>query len=270
VTGPDRRLPILAIAAFLAVLAVSLFEFDRRSLERANRLYRAGQTTAASERYRAIDPGPSGRAAYNLGTSLLALGSPEADEHLRDGVAGNDSTARQKSYYNLAYLQLVQVDPSLEVDSAIVLLRNSIGNGRAAVRLDPLDEDALWNLTLAQQMLDSLTNLPENPRSQDQAGQDETVIDLVSITRSEEGSGRSGPEPQNPPVGESSGERQAAAQGARESWATFDPGPLTSVNASALIAAVDDDPEKLIHGILWSRRPDIAWWSGEEYPGGDW
>ena len=267
--GRTRRRLATVIGVGLLVSAL-LYVVDRRSIERANRLYREGQVTAAMNRYARLDPGPDGAESYNLGTSLLALGDAEADAHLIDGTRGTDSITRQKAYYNLAYAQLVRVDPSLAQDSALDLLKQAVSNGRVAVRLDPEDVDALWNLTLAQRMLDSLTTLPQEAEGQESAGKDETVIDLVALARSEEGTGQSGEEPEQPPPMESSGVRQAAAQGARESWATQDPGSMSPVDAMALLASLADSPERLVHGILWSRRPDVAWWSGQAYPGGNW
>ena len=48
-----------------------------------------------------------------------------------------------------------------------------------------------------------------------------------------------------------------------------DPGPLTEAEALRLVEVISDDPEQLLWGILWSHRPDVAWWA-ESYPGGDW
>ena len=71
-------------------------------------------------------------------------------------------------------------------------------------------------------------------------------------------------------MADNTGERQGAREGAREAWASQDPGPLTRTAAFRLLERVNDEPESLIRGILWSHRPDIAWWESQPYPGGGW
>ncbi len=258
-------------AIVIAGLVAGSVAIDRLSVERANRLHRAGDPLAAAERYRErAGPLPTGRIAYNLGTALLAAGDRNADGLLIAATGDADSITRHRAYRNLAYTYLIRVEPALRPDTATSLLRESIAYGREAIRLDPDNPDARWNLALAQLMLDSIARIRVDPDAREEAGQDETPVDLVALTRSGEGTGESGLEPENPDAGESSGERRGASQGAREAWAAQDPGPMTVAAAMALIGAVDDNAERLIRGILWSRRPDIAWWNAEAYPGGDW
>ena len=80
----------------------------------------------------------------------------------------------------------------------------------------------------------------------------------------------SGLEPEDARLADNTGERQGALEGARESWASQDPGPLTRTAAFGLLERVNDEPESLIRGILWAHRPDIAWWESQPYPGGGW
>ena len=63
---------------------------------------------------------------------------------------------------------------------------------------------------------------------------------------------------------------QQGLQGAREAWATQDPGPLAPDEARSLLTNLNDEPDLLLRGILWSHRPDVAWGSGQPYPGGRW
>jgi hypothetical protein len=254
------------VIGFVAVLLA----MDRRSVEHANRQYRSGSVAAAANLYEQLASRSNGRIFYNLGTATLALGGADPDSLLFMATADADSATRQRAFYNLGYLRLTRVDDSLEPDTASIVLRQSVEFGRAALRLDPRDDSARWNLALAQRMLDSLSLFRVNPDRRERAGDDETPIDLVALTRSGEGTGESGLEPENPESGESSGERRGASEGAREAWATQDPGPLTAQAAMIMIQAVRDDPEQLLRGILWSHRPDVAWWNAEPYPGGDW
>ncbi len=261
----------VASAIVVVGLVAGSAALDRLSVERANRLYRAGDPLAAAERYRErAGPVPSGRLAYNLGTALLAAGDRNAEDFLSAATRDPDVATLRRTYHNLAYAYLIRVEPTASPDTATSLLRESVAYGREAIRLDPENPDTRWNLALAQLMLDSIARIRVDPDAREEAGQDETPVDLVALTRSGEGTGESGLEPENPDAGESSGERRGASQGAREAWATQDPGPLTVAAATAMLASVNDDAERLVRGILWSHRPDIAWWNAEAYPGGDW
>ncbi len=263
-----RNLAVLALV-IVGVIA-GLLALDRRSMERANRQYRGGAVSTAAEMYGRFAPGPDGRIAYNRGTATIALGNARPDSLLLDATLGSDSAARQRAFYNLGFVRLTRVDAALDVDSAYTVLRQSVDYTREALRLDPGDEAARWNLALAQRMLDSLSLLRVDPESRQSSGDDDTPVELLALTRSPDGTGESGMEPENPESGESIGERRGASQGARESWATQDPGPMTGSAAMALVQSVRDDPEQLLRGILWSHRPDVAWWNAEPYPGGDW
>jgi tetratricopeptide (TPR) repeat protein len=273
VSGVERRSAIhrnWTVALLVIGAVVLLLGLDRRSLERANHQYRAGYVASAADLYGRLGPGSNGRIAYNLGTATIALGDADPDSLLVLAATDPDSATRQRAYYNLGYVRLTQVGPALDPDTASILLDEAVEYGRAALRLDPRHASARWNLALAQRMLDSLSLLRVDPDRRERAGNDETPIELVALTRSGEGTGESGLEPENPEAGESSGERRGASEGAREAWATQDPGPMTAGAALVMVQTVRDDPEQLLRGILWSHRPDVAWWNAEPYPGGDW
>ncbi|HSH76880.1 MAG TPA: hypothetical protein VLA09_14420, partial [Longimicrobiales bacterium] len=55
----------------------------------------------------------------------------------------------------------------------------------------------------------------------------------------------------------------------REALAGDDPGALSDPDARGLIETVDRSVERLIRGLLWSKRPEVDPWA-EPYPGGDW
>jgi hypothetical protein len=159
----------------------------------------------------------------------------------------------------------------MESDSAVIMLGEAITNLRLALRGNPADANARWNLALAQRKLDALAPISETPsRESGGTNDEEMVIDDAYLSRSETAEARSGLEPEDPRAANNSGERQGAQEGAREAWALQDPGPLTEQAAEALLGRVQDDPEIMIRGILWSHRPDVAWWRAEPFPGGNW
>jgi len=270
--GGSRRGRMTALL-LLAALTIAFSGWrESRSLERGNRLFRRGKTVEAGRLYRALATGRSadGATVYNLGTALLAIAPAEAGEHLRASADGSDREVSGRSHYNLGYLALVRATGAAGPEVAIPLLEEAVSANRAALRLDPSAENARWNLLLAQRMLDSLATPSVDPGMRDQAGTDDVRMDDLSIARTESGEGDSGREPETPRPVESSARRTAAREGAREAWTFQDPGPLTPEAAGALLAALNDAPEELLRGILWSMRPDVAWWSGERTPGGEW
>jgi hypothetical protein len=248
------------------------FGLDRRSLERGNRLVRDGAISEAVTLFRRHAADSSRKVAtFNLGTVLLEADPEEARSRLEMALEGTgDTLVAQRAHYNLGFGFLAAAGRGVESDSAVALLERAVQSNRAAIRLGPEDPDARWNLAVAQRMLDSLGHRPLEPDYEVTAGEDETRIDLNALVRSETGEGASGLEPETPNPGEAFGERTAPRQGARESWTSQDPGPMDGPSALRYLTGVRDGPEQLIRGLLWSHRPDVAWWNSAPYPGGGW
>jgi len=246
------RMPA-GIACLIALgLLITASYAERASLERGNRLHRSGQEDAAVRVYEQIasSEGAPGVATYNLGTGLLGLGGPGAESALRAAAAAADSSVAQRGNRNLGLLFLNRAIEVSTPDSALFLLGASIGSNRAAIRLDPADESARWNLALAQAMLDSLM---QSVAASATPSSDEG-------TRQQEGEGVVIPE-----MAQVRGRRAIE----REAEAGDDPGSLNEAEARALLANVRTDVEGLIRAIMWSRRPDARPWL-EPYPGGPW
>ena len=254
---------VAAIAAIGA--AVGLIWFDQGSLERGNRLYRDGDPPAAVEVYERV---PS--AGYNLGTALLGIDADSSEVLLRLATESEDGNTAQRGYYNLGYRPLALSQGPMGRDSAISVLGQAVVSNRAALRLDPNDQDARWNLALAQRGFDGLVIPPnEAARESGSDSDDEIASNDQTLARAENAESESGQE-EDPREADNSGEREGTRDGAREAWATQDPGPISRTDAFELLATVIDEPEALIRGILWSRRPDVAWWANQPYPGGPW
>jgi hypothetical protein len=243
---------------------------DRSSLERGNHLYRVGDTLAAIDVYRARaeDPAAPAVASYNLGTALVTLDPEAAGPHLRVAIDRVDAELGPRGHYNLGYGFLTSVRSQLAADSAIVLLTEAVRSNRLALRLGLDDANTRWNLALSQRLLDSLTHQGRYADRQEVSGQDETRIEDIARTRSPSGDGVSGLEPDQPRAAEGIGQRYGSSQGAREAWAAQDPGPVSDLDAQRFLQDLSDAPEQLIRGLLWSHRPDVAWWASQPYPGG--
>ena len=269
--GPERRWRIWAVLVGAMLVPVFIWK-DQSSLERGNRLYRGGDSPTAVEIYRSSDQGADRAGVeYNLGTALIPLDPASAEAHLRSAIEGQDPAPRQRGFYNLGYRYLTVSRGPTGIDSSTTTLSAAVENNRAALRLDPRDQAARWNLALAQRRLDALLPPDENPDQESGAADaEELPIEDQALARSETADAVSGEEPEDPRMGDNTGERRGAEEGAREAWASQDPGPMTREAAEGLLGRVQDQPESLIRGILWSHRPDIAWWESQPYPGGGW
>ncbi len=251
------------VGAFvLAILVVStLLWLDRESLERGNRLYRRGDVGAAVQVYQAHAEGQNrtAKASYNLGTALLALDEEGAELHLGLAVQGVDSVAQQRAFYNLGYLRLYDVAAQVEADSIVALLGAAVELNRAALRLDPSDDSARWNLAYAQRQLDALVEPVADPIAeppQARGGAQEESMEMLPV---------------EPPLSDEALARLAALVGAREARVgQGDPGPLTEEDARLLLQGTEDDPERLLRGMFWTQRPVRTGWYSKPLPGGRW
>lgn len=108
-------------------------------LQEAARLYGAGLRRA-----------PDDAALHlNLGIVLLGQGRlDEAEEHLSSALEGGGGDLGSRAHHNLALVHLSRA-MSEEGPSRSVLARNSLANGKQALRLEPTSEGTRWNLELA-------------------------------------------------------------------------------------------------------------------------
>ena len=265
-TARRAGLVLLATALGVGVLALE----DRASVERGNRAFHAGDPETAAATYAPLSADPA--VAYNLGTALMGLDPDSASAVLRSAAeAAEDPATRQRSLYNLGYHLITRLGGLMLEDSIRAVLDEAVAVNRLALRLDPTDENARWNLAVAQRRLDAMVPPGEDTGKQSSGeSEDEIAMNNPELARSQDSPAESGAEPEDPRAADNQGERSGPLQGAREAWATQDPGTLTRADALGLLIGLNDEPELLLRGVLWSHRPDVAWWSGQAYPGGRW
>ncbi len=154
-------------------LAATLVAFSIGDKERGNRLYRAGKYAEAAAAYaQALKAGDdSPELHYNYGTALLQLGRyDEAEQHLKAALRNVEPTLREKTLYNLGnrYLYAARGQTGAASQAAAgaggapggaagaspgadtkPLLDGAIKAYEQALRIDPRDGFAKWNLELA-------------------------------------------------------------------------------------------------------------------------
>jgi Ca-activated chloride channel family protein len=129
-------------------------------IEAGNRAYRSGDARAAAAVYarRMAEGDSSAIVRYNLGTALLRMERyDQARPHLE--AAAGAPVRRElavRAHYNAGNADL---EPAWrargegEDPKRIERLRRAIGRYKQALRLDPSDLDAKWNLEIAQKLL---------------------------------------------------------------------------------------------------------------------
>lgn len=126
-------------------------------LPQAERAFRRGDFAAAAEGYqRALAAGDTTSAVrYNLGTALLRLGrTDEARPHLEAVARAADAALAARAAYNAGNADLAPVAAGrVPPAERVPRLERAIAHYRGALRADPADADAKWNLELAERLL---------------------------------------------------------------------------------------------------------------------
>ncbi len=137
----------------LSVVGIALtVRAERASESRANRLHRADRLEEAAQIYldKAAEESAAERLHYNLGTTLLRMGSSEAAQELTSATESDDERVRVGAHYNMGLWRLIEALLSQSSDSVIYRATQAVEENKAALRLDPNHPDAGWNLAFAQ------------------------------------------------------------------------------------------------------------------------
>lgn len=227
-------------AALIILAAITAFGIG--DLERGNRLYRQGRYTEAVEAYRAAlqDGNDSPTLHYNLGTALLRLGRhDEAEQHLRAALASVDPEQRERTLYNLGNRYLEEGTIADDPEQRRQLLDAAAAAYRDALRLDPGDHDAKWNLELA---------LREQERQPppEQGGQQQQQQDQQG--QNDDPQGGNDQQPGGPPPPGMNQDHRPDDLG--------DPGEMTRDEAERLLGAIEQAERELQRSKLRKGRRD--------------
>ncbi len=155
-----------AVFLFAAILASGCGPTD--SVGSAEAAFEKGDHAAAAAAYaRAAEENPQALAlSYNLGTALLWGGRfEEARPHLEQAARGDSAASVWRAHYNSGNTDLVPAFRGRTEGIARERVARAAGAYRNALRIDPTDVDAKWNLELALRMLEEEKSPtePENP-----------------------------------------------------------------------------------------------------------
>lgn len=215
----------------MALLAgLLLAGFGIGDLERGNRLYRAGRYAEAVEAYRAaLAAGKdTPELRYNLGTALVRLGHYEEGEtHLRAALSAIDPDLRQRTFYNLGNRFLEEARSATDPQARAALLDRAIESYRQALRLQPGDAAAKWNLEL------TLREEEEQQRSSPQSGGGD---EQQSSREQQEAAPSGGQSPDSPAQPQPGQDQRARPQPT---------GGMTREQAERILSAAEQDEREL-------------------------
>jgi Ca-activated chloride channel homolog len=233
---PPRRLAAAGRIGLVAAVVALGTGFGPGDIERGNSHYRAGRYAEAVEAYRsALRGGTADHALhYNLATALLQLGEyTEADYHFDQALLTVEPALRQNTYYNLGNRYLFDARQR-NGEAALELLERAADAYRHALRLDPNDHEAKWNLELTlREQEEQAQSLPQAGGGQDDQDQDGPQGDQAE-----------------PDPGQGTGGAGQQGAGSQRMHGDPDGRPLTEQEAERILNAAEQDERQLTRDRL--------------------
>jgi len=247
------------LAVIAAAGLVTFWSAERGSVERANRLFRQGEVERAARLYeeRTRAAPADARLRYNLGTTLAALDSPDAELELSRASPSGPPEIQALAEYNRGWLNL---EAAIEVDDADSIRAKAaaaVAANRRSIRIRPDHDDAKWNLSLALRLLDSI----DTARRQSGREQTDGAVETEAVTRSTNVPDVTEDEPaaDDPP-----------AEGERETVVVVgDESPLTLDEAVDMLGKSHLDPTEIL-GKLLALEGRGRWGGGTGRPARRW
>jgi hypothetical protein len=229
---------VLLLVGAMVGLAVS-WSAERVSLQRGNRLHRAGSVDRAAELYEERVRRGAGDEAlrYNLGTALAELDDPAAEVELEIASRRGDAELRSRAQYNAGLLRLERALEAGAPDSVRLQASAAAEANRASLRLRPDNEDAKWNLAMALRLMDSIDAIERRSGREltDGAMEADVVTRSVNVPDAAEDEFA-----EDPPA---EGENEAVALATDEE-------PLSPEEAEELLGRTHLDPTEMIGKLL--------------------
>ena len=223
----------------LSVVGITLtVRAERASESRANRLHRADRLEEAAEIYvdRAAEDSTAERLRYNLGTTFLRMGSPEAGQELTTAKASDNERVRVGAHYNLGLWRLIEALLSQSSDSIVYHATQAVEENKAALRLDQSHPDAGWNLAFARILIvESSPDFDVGNIDEPNGAPDLGEIQIIE-----------GPSP----FGQDEGFGDQPSDAEEESIATEDLLPLTLAEASDILGTGHRNPSTMTGKLL--------------------
>lgn len=229
----------MTTAALSLAGVVTFWSAERGSVERANRLEREGRLDEAAVLYEAkTRTAPSDpELRYNLGTTLAALDSADAEVELTRASPAGTREVRGRAQYNIGLVRLRRALDASDPDSVRASAVAAIGANRMALRLRPDDPNAKWNLALALRLMDSIEAFERRSGREMADG----AVEADVVTRSVN----------VPDAAEDEFAEDPPAEGEHETVAIIgDESPLTPTEAAEILGTSHRDPTQMLEKLL--------------------
>lgn len=160
--------PVFCLSVLLLlVISHNAFAWPFRSeLNRGNDLYKKGEYAQAGQVYNKILEKKAAdlKARFNLGDALYKEGRYKESQSVFESMTGSSvpKNLRQAVYYNLGNSLFQQED-----------YKSAIGAYEEALKIDPKDKDAQFNLELAKKMLTMPKQQKDKQQEQDKQNNDQ-------------------------------------------------------------------------------------------------
>lgn len=148
-----------ALSLIFVLIAIALFaQSEKKSIRQGNKEFKKNDFTNSEISYRkALEKNPSSfKGNFNLADALYKQDKQEESVKIFDGLTSANVDDAQKSnvYYNMGNSYLKQQK-----------LKESIESYKKALRLNPNDSDAKYNLSEAQRMLKQQQQQQQNDKN---------------------------------------------------------------------------------------------------------
>jgi Ca-activated chloride channel family protein len=157
--------------ALLALLAYPAFALASPSS--ALKRYQKGRFDAALHEYeRLLEKQPDDpRLHYNAGAAAYRVQDyEEAAKHLQSALTTPDLPFQQRAYYNLGNAQFRLGEENEDLDKKRQSWEQAAGSYESALKLDPKDADAKFNLDVVRQKLEELKQEQQQQQQQSKDG----------------------------------------------------------------------------------------------------
>lgn len=155
----------------VALLVLALFPFAVISAPAAAlKQYQSGRYAAALRAYeQALQKKPNDpRLRFNAGTAAYQAGKYEkALEHLNSALVTPDVQLQQRAYYNRGDAQFRLGEEEQDPKKRTAAWEEAVSSFESAMKLDPRDTDAKYNLDLVKHKLEELKKQQQQQQNQD-------------------------------------------------------------------------------------------------------
>jgi Ca-activated chloride channel family protein len=185
----------VAVATLLALPACAL-----ASPSSALKRYQSGRFDAALREYERLlrDKPDDPELHFNAGAAAYRVQDyEEAAKHLQSSLTTPDLQLQQRAYYNLGNAQFRRGEEADELDRKQQSWDQAVASYESAVKLDPKDADARFNLDVVKQKLEELKKQQQQQQSKgDQQDKKEQQNQQDQQSQQEQPQGKDDPKQQ--------------------------------------------------------------------------